>query len=257
MALTYPPLSVVTTSVAYTEDLVSTALPSVTWVSATTVQIDATGAYIQDSTGAFMLYPNTVLTADITSSGSGGLDTGAEASNTWYYLWVCYGSSGYCALLSASGTAPTLPTGYNTYKKLILPVRNDSASNILSFHASKKGRCYEVYYNGAEPIGNFRALAAGAATSMTAVDLSAFIPPGSTIAELHINAGTTAGALRSVYLRETGGVASEARGHNYGNSGTYPFVTKQHTSAARSIDYSLGGSSSTCTIMIGGWEFPV
>src|SRR3972149_2422301 len=52
---------------------------------------------------------NVNVSADITASGAGGLDTGAEAANTWYYVFVIANDSGTSTngLLSTSSAAPT------------------------------------------------------------------------------------------------------------------------------------------------------
>lgn len=53
------------------------------------------------------------LTLDISTSGANGLDTGSLTASTWYYVYLCYGTSGLCCLASASSTAPTIPSGYS------------------------------------------------------------------------------------------------------------------------------------------------
>jgi len=74
------------------------------------------------------------ITADITVSGANGLDTGSEAINTWYYLYLIKNvtTSTVASLLSVSPTAPTLPAGY-TKKRLIGAIRNDGAGDFLLF----------------------------------------------------------------------------------------------------------------------------
>lgn len=70
-----------------------------------------------------LLGPVSNLQADITSSGVNGLDTGAEAGSTWYYIWVIWNGTTTSTLFSLSSSAPTLPGGY-TYKALVGAVRN-------------------------------------------------------------------------------------------------------------------------------------
>jgi hypothetical protein len=71
-------------------------------------------------------------TIDITASGLLGLDTGAEAADAWYYIWIIAKVDGtVSAILSASSTAPTMPAGY-IYKRLISMVRNTSG-NFVDF----------------------------------------------------------------------------------------------------------------------------
>lgn len=70
------------------------------------------------------------VTVDITASGANGLDTGAEASGTFYYLWLIYNGTTVAGLLSTSATAPTMPATY-THKALVGCVRNDGSSNFI------------------------------------------------------------------------------------------------------------------------------
>lgn len=66
-------------------------------------------------------------TVDIASAGANGLDTGAEAANTWYYVWIIMKEDGTTAsLLSVSSTAPTMPATY-IRKRLVSMVRNGAA----------------------------------------------------------------------------------------------------------------------------------
>lgn len=67
-------------------------------------------------------------------TGNGGLDTGAEAANTWYHVWlIARSDTGVVdALLSTSATAPTMPTNYDK-KRRIGSIRNNASSNILDF----------------------------------------------------------------------------------------------------------------------------
>ena len=81
--------------------------------------------YIKSTSGSF--------TFDITASGALGLDTGAEASSTWYYIWALAKTDGTVTITgSINSTTPTLPSGYTIYR-LISMVRNDSGSNFVDF----------------------------------------------------------------------------------------------------------------------------
>lgn len=84
------------------------------------------------------------FTIDMAASGANGLDTGAEAASTWYYIWAIYnGATTVAGLLSASATAPTLPSGY-TYKQLIGAVYNSSGSNFVAFSQRGNKVMYSV-----------------------------------------------------------------------------------------------------------------
>jgi hypothetical protein len=126
-------------------------------------------------------------TLDITAGGVNGLDTGSEAANTWYYIYLIYNPATDTTngLLSVSATSPTLPSGY-TKKRLIGAVRNDGSSNFIYFK-----QVNTLVYIAAT--FTWRLLSGGTAGSLTAVDMSSYVPVTiSAVAILSVNsAGTT------------------------------------------------------------------
>ena len=142
------------------------------YVTAATVDIDADAVLLVNATSGDAYKASTVnLTVDITASGANGLDTGSEASSTWYYLWVIYNpdTSTVAGLLSTSSTAPTLPSGY-TYKGLVGAVYNNGSSNFFGF----RQRDNDVYHYDTASAWNV--LSGGTSTVLAAVSLAAFVP---------------------------------------------------------------------------------
>ncbi len=122
---------------------------------------------LKDSGGA-IVYATMTGTLDIETSGVNGLDTGLEAPSTFYYIHAIAQSDGTGALLlSASSTAPNKPTGYD-YSALVGAVRNNASSNFIPFFQYGNSVSYYAQQN---------VLAAGQATTETAIDYSAFVPP--------------------------------------------------------------------------------
>jgi hypothetical protein len=68
-------------------------------------------------------------------TNQGGLDSGSEAANTWYHVWLIRrpDTGVVDTLFSTSATAPTMPANY-TQKRRIGAVRNDAASMVLPFY---------------------------------------------------------------------------------------------------------------------------
>jgi hypothetical protein len=66
-------------------------------------------------------------------NGNGGLDTGSEASNTWYYVWLIGNltTGATDVLLSVSPTSPTMPSGWAA-KRYLGGVYNNASSNLKS-----------------------------------------------------------------------------------------------------------------------------
>ena len=67
-------------------------------------------------------------------TNQGGLDTGSEASATWYHVWLIQRSDTGVVdvLFSTSATAPTMPTNYDR-KRRIGAIYNDGSSVIRPF----------------------------------------------------------------------------------------------------------------------------
>lgn len=110
--------------------------------------------------------------ANITASGASGLDTGSEASSTWYYLYVIAHADGSSpvGILSVSSLAPTLPASYTLYR-LVSAVRNNASSNLIAQHQLG----HKAHIGDEESNSNI--LTGGTATSATDVDASAMVPP--------------------------------------------------------------------------------
>jgi len=84
--------------------------------SATTVTITADEIIVSDGSTTIQKATSVNVTADITASGANGLDAGAEAADTFYFVWVIRKSSDgtTASLLSTASTVGglTFPSGY-------------------------------------------------------------------------------------------------------------------------------------------------
>ena len=110
------------------------------------------------------------VTVDLAAAGANGLDTGAEAGTTWYYLWVLAKADGTtCGVFSLSSTTPTFPAGY-TFKALVGAWKNDVSSNLVN-QIQLDRVCGRLGGAGSG------VLASGTQESYTAVDCSALVPP--------------------------------------------------------------------------------
>lgn len=67
-------------------------------------------------------------------TNQGGLDTGSEATSTWYHVWLIQRSDTGVVdvLMSTSATAPTMPASYDR-KRRIGAIYNNSSGNIDAF----------------------------------------------------------------------------------------------------------------------------
>jgi hypothetical protein len=136
------------------------------------VGITADDVVLKNSSGLSYLAEAVSVTANMTASGANGLDTGAEASSTWYYLWVIYNGTTVASLLSTSATAPTLPSGY-TYKAMVGAVYNDSGSNFDTMYQSGS----EVWLDETDAASRVFTAQAGSNNVWTSASLAAIVPP--------------------------------------------------------------------------------
>lgn len=141
------------------------------------IDIDADGLNLYNASEE-VKHANAVnLTIDITASGANGLDTGSEASDTWYSIWVIAKSDGTVAgLLHAGGTGVigdlTFPSGY-TYARRIGWVRNDGSSNFVKGYWENDWFFYDIQQQA------YTSSADNKPTSYTDLDCSAYVPPTS------------------------------------------------------------------------------
>jgi hypothetical protein len=144
---------------------------------------------VADSTNAHYLSTVGAQVVSLAASGANGLDTGSEAGDTWYYLYLIgsstdpatYPTKGLFSVTNeaASGTV-TLPANYDIKRQLPLAVRNDGSSNIIPFFCPSFGLVYYqvqcTHNSGSLQNGTTQVLSAGSATTPTSVDCSAFVP---------------------------------------------------------------------------------
>lgn len=113
------------------------------------------------------------LTVNAAATGLNGLDTGTFAASTVYAVHAIYDTtlklvSGY--MLSLSATAPTLPFGYSSFRRIGWAI-SDSSTHFLPLTQVGNNSDRTYYYDTLQSV-----LSGGTATSFTAVDLSAFVP---------------------------------------------------------------------------------
>lgn len=157
------------------------------WVSNTQVKLSPSGpdGYARVNLYDGSAYKGFLITADvtaaITSSGANGLDTGAEAANTFYCVWGIGKSDGtFALLLSVSTTSPTLPTGY-TFKRLLWGVANNNSSNFVGFEHLRNGKC--VYTDTeTSSVRGINVLTAGTGVATTAISMAKGAPATTNVA---------------------------------------------------------------------------
>jgi len=154
------------------------------YVSASSVKINA--GKCRDGANTFDIELSSPVTLDITSSGANGLDTGSEAADTWYSIHIIADSNGVnpvAGLFSTSPTTPTLPSGYDKFRRVSW-IRNRADSSFRPFYELVSGDLRKNYCLCGETTR--LVLSAGAATTYTSVDCSDIAPPTSRLILLSV-----------------------------------------------------------------------
>lgn len=159
-----------------------------TYQGASQYNIGKTGVLsdVSDENGLGRIAWTGALLVDLSVSGAGGLDAGAEAVATWYAVYAIGDSTALNAantLLSLSGTAPDLPAGYDMFRRVGW-LRNGPDGHLMKFFS--EGSAAERRYWYDEPRSKLMALAGASAEAFTAVSLAAFMPPTSRVAMLGV-----------------------------------------------------------------------
>lgn len=216
----------------------------------TTVDIDADSVLVTDGSGRLFATQTVNLTATITTSGANGLDTGTEASSTWYHLWVIYNGTTVASLMSLSSTAPTMPSGY-TFKGYVGAIRNNGSSDLVAI--SQKG--VHVSSSGLTAI-----LTSGSATTTTSIDASGAVPTTAKIMNIQLRVDhPTPDTASTIHIYSDSG--SSYKGAELKNPGTLipngasggvgrvPLLTPQ------TIWYGVDSANEDGFVWVYGWEY--
>lgn len=214
------------------------------------------------------LFPNvnggtvaTPLLLNAAVNGLNGLDTGSLAASTMYGVWLIGDSTGKKAtgaiLSLASNSQPLMPFGYDSMR-LIAYWATDGSSHFL------KG-----YYTGNQGLMIFKydapqatAVTAGAATSYTAIDLSALVPNVNNVLaniQYNFNANAAADTLKLQGANATGDaitVIAPVVGSTAHTEG-YVDVDAQLVSGAPKINYKVSSGSDAVAINVAGFTVSV
>lgn len=223
------------------------------------IDITADELTVRNATGGAKYLSSVNVTADITVAGANGLDSGAEAANTWYYGWVVAKEDGTVAsLLATSSSAPTMPTGY-TYKALVSAVRNDSGSNFLKYRQFGTGVHYEQ---------QTIVLSSGTSSAEVTVSVSTLVPPiaSAMILNAQDTIGQNGGATSSgtLYLRIVSGsdyitiVAGNTGAGGSSFSTSWNNVVVEFPNISQQFIYRIAGVvSESANIALLGFKLPV
>lgn len=207
-----------------------------------TYQLDITADKVQFING--MVVSSFSKTVDMTASGANGLDTGSEGASTWYHIWAIAKTDGTNAsLLSASATAPTMPSGY-TLKTYLGTVYNDGGSDFIVFYQlDKKVACAEAVV-----------LSNGTSTTWASISLATVVP--TTAKKVDGYAQEKTASMR--IFRISGQAAYTGnqwnRFYSVDTNGTGGYW-RVYIVESQTIYYLVDSSTGSLYIVVTGWEF--
>ena len=224
------------------------------WTSVTTVAIAPGDA--RDSTNVHNIDPAGTVSAVITTAGVGGLDTGSEAASTWYALYIIddtTNANAPAALLSASFSSPTMPAGYDVFRR-VGAVLNDSSSNLDKFYSRGSGRSRKFWFDNFDGGTHAAVLTAGTATTDTAVVCSAFAPPSARNLIIRWDLLASSGTYLFL-LKYPGSTSNQLLVRN--GVAVSPASIGRHEiicNTSQNIEYRVSNVAASLTLWVMGWE---
>lgn len=121
---------------------------NLSWVSTTAISVSA--GQVRDSSNVNDIVISSACSVSISSSGVvNALDTGTIAASTLYYVYAIGDSTEFRTngcLLSLSASQPTLPFGYDMYRR-IGAIAIDGSSHVRPFIQVGSGNSREMLYD--------------------------------------------------------------------------------------------------------------
>jgi len=154
------------------------------WDDEFTVQIQSGVCYDKDDT--FFIRHQGMGAIDLVStiSGAGGVDVGVATMNTMYFVHIIADSTGVLdpsGIISLSKTAPTIPAGYDKFRRLGQVVTE--ANDATKFVHFAMGAGAQQTFSGVRTylyrtiLTDTQVLLNGTAGGFTSVSLIPFVPP--------------------------------------------------------------------------------
>lgn len=220
-------------------------------------KLDVATGTILDSTGTFQLVLGTAVTINAATTGLNGIDTGTFAASKVYAVHlVCDPQTLQTAgcMISLSSTAPTLPTGYSAFALIGYAVTDSSAHFLKGYWTAGNGTSRLFMYDAPQAT----AITAGAATSYTAVDLSALVPTVDNLPVWVATSLTPSAAGRGVFLQPTGATGDAVISLGQVTSVVVDannLVLAKLSSSLPKISYKVSNGSDAVAINVAGYQF--
>jgi len=197
------------------------------------------------------------VTLNAAVNGANGLDTGSFAASKVYAVYAIGDSRGYEApavLLSlASSSSPTMPFGYDSYRKIGYAV-SDASVHFLPAYVAGNNNYRQFAFDAPQAT----AITAGNATSYTAVSLLALVPPVENTPVSIAYAFTPGAAGRALNLtpgNATGNAVTITGQVNAVVISGNATVMSKVTSSVPEVDYKVANSGDAVDLKVAGFDF--
>lgn len=204
----------------------------------------------RDSQNVYDIVVDEAITINAEVNGVNGLDTGALAASTWYAVHAIGDSSNFndgAVLLSASVTAPYLPSGYDVFKHVGW-ARTDGSVDFIILHQKGNSNERKYFYDALVAV-----LSAQGSATYDAVDCAAAMPPTSTIAMINYTflpaTQTNVFTLRPTGSASTTGFTGQTATVSVNAKGYVETITDDE----QSLDYITSSASDDLTLNVMGF----
>lgn len=218
-------------------------------------KIDIAAGAARDSTNVYDIILSTATTINTAVVGANGIDTGTLGASKTYAVFVIGDSTNKnsaATLLSLSATAPTLPFGYDVFRRIGWG-RTDGSSHFLLFYVVGNGTHRTYYWDAMISV-----LSAGTATTFTALDLSAAVPVVDNTPVRFYASYTPATAANAASFRPTGSSATtvfDITGVVAAKAQDMQFtVLSKLASSLPKADYKVANGSDALSLSVLGFE---
>jgi hypothetical protein len=185
MSINGPNTPIVNARVAYVNGL------QLSWLTTTTFSVAAGAASNSNDVNDITL--SAPVTNLISHVGVNGVDIAAAVASSFYAVYVIGDSTEYqptASIISLSATAPSLPFGYDMYRRVGF-ILTDSSSHVLKFWQYGNGGAKDMWYD--TPIAT---PAITTATTYATQSLAAGVPPE--VCETYLKVQYTANSATNV-----------------------------------------------------------
>lgn len=212
----------------------------------------ASGA-ARDSTNVVDIEVSSALAVSNIVSGVNGLDTGSVAASTMYAVYVIGDSTRHndaAGLLSLSFSDPTLPSGYDVFRR-VGAVLTDGSSDNLEFHQYGEGKERMCYYDVA-----ISELSNGQSATYAAVDLATSVPPVRCEVLLLVDYTPNSATNKAHFLPFSSSATNGVVQFGYGVAAAQRGMLQAPSSldsAVPKIKYKLDNSSDSLDLSVSGY----